>query len=118
MTFDPAKVPGGDVAHWGAQCRVKALAGLDAGNWRPVYDWTKSWIGWGGGAWLPDTWLLCAASALLKGQPRTAIHSIGPWHWDLAGRRRRPGTVDLVSRDHRDGPPSRSQDRADRPRGL
>jgi len=86
MTFDPAKVPGGDVVAWGAQCRAKALAGLHAGDWRPVYDWTKSWIGWGGGAWLPDTWLLYAASAILHGQPRTAVHSldlgIGTW---LAG---------------------------------
>lgn len=86
MTFDPAKVPGGDVARWGKECRAKALAGIDAEDWRPVYDWTKSWIGWGGGAWIPDTWLLYAVSALLQGKPRIAVHSLdmglGTW---LAG---------------------------------
>jgi len=86
MTFDPVKVPGGDVARWGEECRAKSLAGLDAEDWRPVYDWTKSWIGWGGGAWIPDTWLLYAVSALIQGKPRIAVHSldlgIGIW---LAG---------------------------------
>lgn len=76
MTFDPATVPGGDVARWGAECRAKALAGVAAKDWRPVYDWTKSWIGWGGGAWIPDTWLLYAVSALLDGKPRNAVHSL------------------------------------------
>jgi|SRR5262245_3306306 len=66
MTFAAAKMPGGDVAAWGAECRAKALAGVEAGNWRPVYAWTKGWIGWGGGAWIPDTWLLYAVSALLR----------------------------------------------------
>lgn len=83
MTFDPGKVPGGDVAHWGAECRTKALAGVLAEDWRPVYDWTKSWIGWGGGAWIPDSWLLYAVSGLLHGQPRIAVHSLdlglGTW---------------------------------------
>lgn len=45
MTFDPAKVPGGDVAKFGAECRAKALDGVTASDWRPIYDWTKSWIG-------------------------------------------------------------------------
>ena len=76
MAFDPAKVPGGNVARWGEECRANALAGLDAEDWRPVYDWTKSWIGWGGGAWIPDTWLLYAVSALLQRQPRGAVHSL------------------------------------------
>jgi hypothetical protein len=86
MTFDPVKVPGGDVARWGEECRAKALAALDAEDWRPVYDWTKSWIGWGGGAWIPDTWLLYAVSALLQGKPRIAVHSLdlGLGFW-LAG---------------------------------
>ena len=87
MTFDPAKVPGSNVARWGEECRAKALAGVDAEDWRPVYDWTKSWIGWGGGAWIPDTWLLYAVSALLQGKPRIAVHSLdlglGTW---LAGQ--------------------------------
>ncbi len=86
MTFDPAKVPGGNVAHWAEECRAKALAGLDAEDWRPVYDWTKSWIVSGGGAWIPDTWLLYAVSALLQCKPRIAVHSLdlglGTW---LAG---------------------------------
>src|SRR6476620_4888133 len=83
MTFDPAKVPGGDVAGWGEECRAKTLAGIDAEDWRPVYDWTKSWICWGGGAWIPDTWLLYAVSALLQGKPRSAVHGLdlglGTW---------------------------------------
>lgn len=76
MTFDVAKVPGGDVARWGTECRDRALAGVAAGDWRPVYDWTKSWIGWGGGAWVPDTWILYAVSALLQGKPCIAVHGI------------------------------------------
>jgi hypothetical protein len=83
MAFDPAKVPGGDVAAWGAHCRAKALDGLESEDWKIVYDWTKSWVGWGGGAWIPDTWLLYAVSGLLHGQPRSAVHSldlgIGIW---------------------------------------
>lgn len=76
MSFDPTKVPGGDVATFGAACRQKALDGVHAGDWRPVYDWTKSWIGWGGGAWIPDTWLLYAVSALLQGKPRIGVHGL------------------------------------------
>lgn len=76
MTFDLAKVPGGDVAAWGAHCREKALVGVRDRDWRAIYDWTKSWIGWGGGAWLPDTWLLYAVSALIEGKPRGAVHSL------------------------------------------
>ena len=34
MTFDASKVPGGDVAGWGAKCRDKAFAGLKARDWR------------------------------------------------------------------------------------
>jgi len=37
---------------------------------------TKSWVGWGGGAWLTDSWLLYATSALLKNEPKNAIHSL------------------------------------------
>jgi hypothetical protein len=92
MTFDAAKVPGGDVSRWGAECRSKALAGVTAGEWRDVYDWTKSWIGWGGGAWVPESWLLYAVSALLQGQPKTAIHSL-----DLGTRVWLDGPVDRAS---------------------
>jgi len=42
MTFDPAKVPGGDVAAWGAECREKALVGVRDGDWRSIHGWTKS----------------------------------------------------------------------------
>ena len=76
MVFDPTKVPGGDVARWGEDCKARAVAALGEGDWRGVYDWTKSWIGWGGGAWLPDTWLLYATSALLKREPKNAVHSL------------------------------------------
>jgi hypothetical protein len=53
MTFDLARVPGGDVAAWGAECRDKALSGVRDGDWCSIYDWTKSWIGWGGGCMVP-----------------------------------------------------------------
>ena len=53
MTFDLAKVPGGDVAAWGAERRDKALSGVRDGDWRSIYDWTKSWTEWGDDAWLP-----------------------------------------------------------------
>ncbi|WP_207009612.1 hypothetical protein [Nocardioides aromaticivorans] len=76
MRFDPAQMPGEDVSRWGADCRAKALAALGASDWRGVHEWTKSWIGWGGGAWIPDTWLLYAASALLEGKPRNAVHGL------------------------------------------
>ena len=76
MTFDPAKVPGGDVAGWGERCRIDALAGVQTRDWRRTHDATKSWVGWGGGAWIPDTWLLYAVSALLKGEPRNAVHAL------------------------------------------
>lgn len=76
MTFDMEKVPGGDVARWGAECRMKALEGLESQDWRAVYDWTKSWIGWGGGAWSTDVWLLYSVSALLQNQPKSAVHSL------------------------------------------
>lgn len=45
MTFDAAKVPGGDVGRWGAECRANALQGVGSQDWRGVYEWTKSWIG-------------------------------------------------------------------------
>lgn len=76
MTFDAAKVPGGDVRRWGEECRAKALRGVGNQDWREIYDWTRSWVGWGGGAWLPDTWLLYAASAILHKQPKSAVHSL------------------------------------------
>ncbi len=76
MTFDLAKVPGGDVGLWGDECRGKALEALAQADWRGVYEWTKSWVSWGGGAWLPGAWLLYAASGLLHGQPKSAVHTL------------------------------------------
>jgi len=76
MSFDPAKVPGGDVGCWGDECQGKALAALADADWRGVYEWTKSWVGWGGGAWLPGVWLLYATSGLLHRQPKTAVHTL------------------------------------------
>lgn len=58
------------------ECRQRALAGVADGDWRAVHDWTKSWVGWGGGAWVTDTWLLYAVSALLEGKPKNAVHSL------------------------------------------
>ena len=76
MSFDPSKVPGGNVARFGMECRERALAGVADGDSRAVHDWTKSWVGWGGGAWVTDTWLLYAVSALIEGKPKSAVHSL------------------------------------------
>jgi hypothetical protein len=83
VSFDSAKVPGGDVEAFGRECRINALDGVARVEWRPVYQWTKSWITMGGGAWLPDTWMLYAVSALLQRQPKSAVHSLdlGLRHW-------------------------------------
>lgn len=64
------------MAAWGEECRRTAVASLKDGDWYGSYASTKSWIGYGGGAWILDTWLLYAASALLHGQPRTALHAM------------------------------------------
>ena len=45
-----------------------------------AHRWAKGWIGQGGGAWIVDPWLVYAASAIMNGQRRNAVHSI-----DLAG---------------------------------
>lgn len=83
MGIDRTPPPAEDTAAWGLGCGHRAVEALRAGDWRGMHDWTKSWISRGGGAWLPDTWLLYAASALLKGQPKIAVHSlalgIGTW---------------------------------------
>jgi hypothetical protein len=66
--------------------RAKIRAGLSAGDWREVHDWTKGWVGQGGGAWLPEAWLAYAAGGILLGQPRTAVHSVdaGLSNWIVA----------------------------------
>jgi hypothetical protein len=76
VAFDQSRVPGGDVGVFGERCRRDALGALAKQEWAGVYECTKSWVGWGGGAWLPDAWILYAASALLKGEPRGAVNSL------------------------------------------
>lgn len=63
-------------AAFGSEARRLALEAYEARDWRGIYDWTKSWITSGGGAWVLDAWLLYVISALLHGQPRTAVHSV------------------------------------------
>lgn len=92
MTFDPHKVPGGDVAAWGRECQTKALAGEADGDPRTVHDWTKSWIGWGGGAWLPDPWILYSVAGLMEGKPRIAVRSL-----DIGIRTWLDGAVDRAA---------------------
>lgn len=60
-----------------------AVAALKAEDWHGAYKWAKGWIGGGGGAWIVDPWLVYAVSALMHGQPRTAVHSLdlGLRHW-------------------------------------
>jgi hypothetical protein len=60
----------------GAEYRREALAALAADDWHRAYEWAKGWISSGGGAWIPDPWLVYVASSLLHGQPRTAVHSL------------------------------------------
>ncbi|MBI5231017.1 MAG: hypothetical protein HY876_02505 [Coriobacteriales bacterium] len=83
MSIDRPPASAEETAVWGLGCERKAVAAVHAGDWRGIHDWTKSWVSRGGGAWIPDTWLLYAASALLKGQPRIAVRSldlgIGTW---------------------------------------
>lgn len=63
MALDPAKVPGGDVGEWGRKCQASALDALAEGDWRGVYEWTKSWVGWAAAAGRVDVWLLYASSS-------------------------------------------------------
>jgi len=65
-----------DPAKSGLECRDRAVAALCAQDWHAAYEWAKSWIMRGGGAWIAEPWLVYAASAVLHGQPRTAVHSI------------------------------------------
>ena len=66
-----------------AEFRKEAIAALAAGDWYASYQWAKGWIRGGGGAWIVDPWLVYVASALLHGQPRTAVHStdLALKHW-------------------------------------
>ena len=60
----------------GDEYRSRIREGLAAQDWRSPYEWAKSWVGSGGGAQLLDPWLAYVASAMLKGEPRTAVHAI------------------------------------------
>jgi len=60
----------------GNEFEREALSALSADDWYGAYSWAKGWIGRGGGAWIVDPWLVYAASALIHGQPRTAVHSL------------------------------------------
>jgi len=87
----PSEMTSGEVESWGAASRDRALQTLADEDWRGTYELTKSWVSRGGGAWLPDAWLMYAASALLRRQPKIAVHSLdlalGTW---LSGSVDRP----------------------------
>lgn len=63
--------------------RHEAVKALAAGDWYGAYSTAKGWISAGGGAFQLDPWLVYAASALIHGQPKTAVHSVdlGLQHW-------------------------------------
>jgi hypothetical protein len=60
----------------GAEYRREALAALEADDWHSAYLWAKGWNGRGGGVWIVDPWLVGVASALMRGQPRNAVHAL------------------------------------------
>ncbi|MBO3088838.1 hypothetical protein [Cellulomonas dongxiuzhuiae] len=76
MPIDFGESESAGIRALGERCRREALAALAKDDWHDVYRWTKSWVTSGGGAWLPDTWVLYAVSALLKGEPQTAVHAL------------------------------------------
>ncbi|WP_143162551.1 hypothetical protein [Couchioplanes caeruleus] len=65
-----------------AAYREHAMACLRTGDGVGAHRWAKGWIGAGGGPHL-DPWLVYVADALLRGQPRNAVHAvdlaIGGW---------------------------------------
>ena len=84
---DEGEVPGGQSAderwllslprkEFGLETKRRALDAYAVRDWLMIYDWTKSWITNGGGAWMVDAWLLYVISALLQGWPRSAVHSV------------------------------------------
>ena len=83
VPIDASETTSDDVRAFGEHCRREALVALADDNWHDVYRWTKGWVTSGGGAWLPDSWILYAVSALLKGEPRNAVHALdlglGKW---------------------------------------
>ena len=56
--------------------RREAVNALAAGDWYGAYTTAKGWISAGGGAFQLDPWLVYAASALIHGQPKSAVHSV------------------------------------------
>lgn len=70
--------------------RDAVSAALEGDDWHTAYLYAKGWVGSGGGAWSPDAWLAYAASAILHGQPRIAVHSLdlalGNWVTPAADR--------------------------------
>jgi hypothetical protein len=53
-----------------------AATGLSEGDWRTTYDAAKGWVSRAGGAWIPEAWLVYAASGLFHGQPRIGVRSV------------------------------------------
>lgn len=53
-----------------------AAVGLTEKDWRTTYDAAKGWVSRAGGAWIPEAWLVYAASGLFHGQPRIGVRSV------------------------------------------
>lgn len=64
-----------------------AAAGLTERDWRTTYDAAKGWVSRAGGAWIPEAWLVYAATGLFQGQPRIGVRSVdlGLSNWVCAG---------------------------------
>ncbi|MEU8213915.1 hypothetical protein AB0B85_32470 [Micromonospora sp. NPDC049044] len=58
-----------------SEFRERAVACLQAGDWRGAHSWAKGWVGSGGGSHI-EPWLIYVASALLSGKARDAVHAI------------------------------------------
>jgi hypothetical protein len=90
MKTGPGHVPDAEIAAVGAECRTAAVTAMRERDWRGVYEWTKSWVSRGGGAWFPETWLIYATSGIFHGQPRSATHTcdmaLQTWIADPADR--------------------------------
>jgi hypothetical protein len=56
--------------------REWAANGLAERDWRTTYDAAKGWVSRAGGAWIPEAWLVYAASGLLHAQPRVGVRSV------------------------------------------
>jgi hypothetical protein len=55
--------------------RHRCLELLDAQDWYGLYKTAMSWRTAGGGSYTPEAWLWDTCSALLHGQPKTAVHA-------------------------------------------